>query len=104
MVVAVGRGEDPGASGPAAVVEVGTWVALIVSGYLASWLEQCLGAEDAEDVDSGMAADSLLVVEDAASAPALQLEDCRTADSARRHKSAEEVVLEYVVDGLVEPD
>jgi hypothetical protein len=44
-----------------------------------------------------MVVDSLLVAEDAASAPVLQLEDCRKAGSAHRRKSAVEEVLGYVV-------
>jgi hypothetical protein len=44
-----------------------------------------------------MAVDSLLVAEDAASAPVLPLEDCRKAGSAHRRMSAVEEVLEYVV-------
>lgn len=104
MEVAAGRGKDLGASGPVGGAEAETWVAWIVSGYLASWPEQWQDVEGAEDADSGMVVDNLLVVEDAASAPALQLEDCRMAGSARMHKSAEEEVLGYVVDDLVEPN
>ena len=43
--------------------------------------------------------DTTLAVEDAASAPALQLEGCRKADSGCRRRLAAAAVLEYVADG-----
>jgi hypothetical protein len=51
-----------------------------------------------------MVADNLLVAEDAASAPVLQPEGCRKADSAHRHKLAVEEVLEYAVGVQAERD
>lgn len=46
----------------------------------------------------------MLAVEDAASAPALQLVGCRKADSGCRRKLAEVGVLGYVADGQVGRD
>ena len=90
----------PGASGlvVAAVGGVGMQAAWIVYGCPASWPARSQGAEDA---GSGMVADMRLAVEDAASAPALQLVGCRKADLVCRHKWAAAAVLEYVVDGQV---
>jgi hypothetical protein len=51
-----------------------------------------------------MVAGMSLAVEDAASAPALQLVGCRKADSGCRRKLAEAAVLGYVVDGQVGRD
>lgn len=93
----------PGASGLVAVVvdEVEMQAAWIAYGCPASWPARFQGAGD---VVAGMVADMMLAVEDAASAPALQLVGCRKADSECRRKLAEAVVLEYVVDGQVGRD
>lgn len=98
-----GHERDPGASGLAVAVagEVGMQVAWIAYGCPASWPAQFQGAEGA---GSGMVVDMKLAVEDAASAPALQLEGCRKADSGCRRRLAAAAVLEYVVDGQVGRD
>ena len=92
---------DPGASGLAVAGEVGMQAAWIAYGCPASWPARFQGAEDA---GSDMVVDTTLAVEDAASAPALQLEGCRKAGSECRRKSAAAAVLEYVVDGQEERD
>jgi hypothetical protein len=92
----------PGASGlVVAVGEVGMQAAWIVYGCPASWPARF---QDAEDAGSGKVADTMLAVEDAASAPALQLVGCRKADSGCRRKLAVAVVLGCVVDGQVGRD
>lgn len=98
-----GHERDPGAFGLAAAVvgEVGTQVAWIAYGCPASSPARFQGAEDA---GWDMVVDTTLAVEDAASAPALQLEGCRKAGSECRRKSAAAAVLEYVVDGQEERD
>lgn len=97
--VVVGREAALDASGLVAVAETGTQAAWIVYGCPASLPARY---QDAEGSDSGMAAGRMLEVEDAASAPALQLEGCcRKADSACRHKSAAAAVLGYAVGGQV---
>lgn len=93
----------PGASGLAVAVvdEVETQAAWIAYGCPASWPARFQGAEHA---GSDMVVDMMLAVEDAASAPALQLEGCRKAGSECRRKLAAAAVLEYVVDGQVGRD
>ena len=97
--VAVGLGSGLGGSDPAAVGEVGMQAAWTACDYPASWPVLCQGAEGA---GSGMVANMSLVVADAASAPALQLEGYRKAGSVCRRKLAEAVVLGYVVGGQAE--
>jgi hypothetical protein len=101
--VADDRERVPGASGLVAVVVggVGIAVAWIACGCPASGPARFQGAGD---VVAGMVADTLLAVEDAASAPALQLVGCRKADSGCRRKLAEAAVLACVVDGQVGRD
>ena len=99
-----GHERDPGAFGLAVAVvvgEVGTQVAWIAYGCPASSPARFQGAEDA---GWDMVVDTTLAVEDAASAPALQLVRCRRAGSGYRRKSAAAAVLEYVVDGQEERD
>ena len=98
-----GHERDPGAFGLAVAVvgEVGTQVAWIAYGCPASWPARFQGAEHA---GSDMVEDMMLAVEDAASAPALQLEGCRKAGSEYRRKLAAVAVLEYVADGQVGRD
>lgn len=92
---------DPGASGLAVAGEVGMQAAWIAYGCPASWPARFQGAEHA---GSDMVEDMMLAVEDAASAPALQLEGCRKAGSEYRRKLAAVAVLEYVADGQVGRD
>jgi hypothetical protein len=101
--VADDRERVPGASGLVAVVVggVGIAVAWIACGCPASGPARFQGAGD---VVAGMVADTLLAVEDAASAPALQLVGCRKAGSGCRRKLAEAAVLACVVDGQVGRD
>jgi hypothetical protein len=101
--VAVGREKDLVALGLVVVDGVGTRVALTASGYLASWPALWQDAEDAEGAGSGTVADRSPAVEVAASAPALQLEDGRTTDLARKRTLVEEVDR-YAVDGQVGRD
>ena len=93
-----GHERAPGASGLVAVVvgEVGMQAAWIAYGCPASWPARFQGAEDA---GSDMVVDTKPEVEDAASAPALQLEGCRKAGWGCRRTLAVAAVLEYVVDG-----
>ena len=91
-----GHERDPGAFGLAVAGGVGMQAAWIAYGCPASWPARFQGAEHA---GSDMVEDMMLVVEDAASAPALQLEGCRRVDSGCRRKSAAAAVLGYVVDG-----
>jgi hypothetical protein len=93
----------PGASGlvVAVVGEAGMQAAWIVYGCPASWPARFQGAEDA---GSGMVADMMLAVEDAASAPALQLVGCRKADSGCMRKLAAAAVLGCVADVQVGRD
>lgn len=95
------HGRVPGASGLVVVGEAEMQAAWTVYGCPASWPVRFQGAEDA---GSGMVADMMLAVEDAASAPALQLAGCRKADSGCRRKLAAAVVLGCVVGGQVGRD